>query len=506
MKKVHTCLSKIFLMAFLITGLLFSACSNGSGGSGGGEGGNGGGTPATNPGENHKGHKVTIHWQIPGTSETIEETWADDDNLYSFNDQTKTRDGYSLQGFKLEKPTAANYSDDYDYIDFSTYTVKTLEKDLVVYALWKNENYVLRFNEKKYNSKEKDYKTTRLSVHFTSDPFTFPDINKTSGEEICTAWAKDNGSYAEDANGVNSLSNLNIYMYSVPEEYEDKDMAVCQSYDFYECWYNLSQAKKYIFNKNDCSKSFSLSNCETKTISLSPYSKKTVDPSGLFTREGYTFLGFDEDPITTIPYTSKYNSGTTYYAIWEKNNAYITTYVKDYGAYSPVWVRVETDDYYRISDGKYEDGSPFFTKSGKTLGGWNYAHKVNGEYADYLPGQKFGVTPSSSLDIWYARWVDTSEFQNAQWEITFYNDGSKTESFIETAYNYPYRYSIGSISWSSNCSIVLPECPFTKDGYTFEGWTNGTDDYLYAAGRVVEFDNRTHNRTDNYFIAKWTAN
>ena len=254
MKKVHTCLSKIFLMAFLITGLLFSACSNGSGGSGGGEGGNGGGTPATNPGENHKGHKVTIHWQIPGTSETIEETWADDDNLYSFNDQTKTRDGYSLQGFKLEKPTAANYSDDYDYIDFSTYTVKTLEKDLVVYALWKNENYVLRFNEKKYNSKEKDYKTTRLSVHFTSDPFTFPDINKTSGEEICTAWAKDNGSYAEDANGVNSLSNLNIYMYSVPEEYEDKDMAVCQSYDFYECWYNLSQAKKYISTRRSSRK------------------------------------------------------------------------------------------------------------------------------------------------------------------------------------------------------------------------------------------------------------
>ncbi len=507
MKKVYTRLSKIFFITFLVTGLLFSACSNGSGGSGGGEGGNGGGTPATNPGESHKGHKVTIHWQIPGTSETIEETWADDDNRYSFNDQTKTRDGYTLKGFKLEKPTAENFQDRYNYTDYSSYTEITLEKDITIYAVWKNDNYVLKFNEKKYNSDEKNYKTTIVLVSGIRDTFTLPDINKTSGDDICTAWTFKEGKYADDANTTNTLSNLGIYMYNVPAEYDEKDLAICQSYNFYECWYNKSQTTEYKFNKNDCMKSSDLSKCETKTIYMSPYSKKKVEPpDGLFTRTGYTFKGYSADPIATYVYGSTYEKNKTYYAIWEKDEGYISNYVQDYGVSNPKWVRVESDDYY-MSDGKFENGDPFFTKSGKTLGGWNFAHKVNSSYADYLPGQKRYSEPSK-LDVWYAKWVDITEFNSETLEITFYSDNTKTESFTLTAYNYPKDYRIGTLD-SPNCCLVLPECTFEKEGYTFEGWTNGTGTYLYTAGSVAEFDNKplTNNPlTADNFTAKWTKN
>ena len=95
-------------------------------------------------------------------------------------------------------------------------------------------------------------------------------------------------------------------------------MAICEIYNFYECWYNLSQAKKYIFNINNCDRSYKLSNCETKTIYMSPYSKMDIDSSTIFTREGYTLKGFNEDPTATYGYKNITKTNTTYYAIWKR--------------------------------------------------------------------------------------------------------------------------------------------------------------------------------------------
>ena len=68
MIKVHSFLSKILLMSFLLASLVFTACSNVSGGSGSaGELNNG-----SNDTEKH-GYKVTVNWLIPGETETIEE-------------------------------------------------------------------------------------------------------------------------------------------------------------------------------------------------------------------------------------------------------------------------------------------------------------------------------------------------------------------------------------------------------------------------------------------------
>ena len=504
MKKTHSHFSKIFLLAFIVTGMIFAGCSSSNGSPSDGAGGSGG------P-ESQNGYKVTIHWQLPGAEETIEETWTENNNSYDFSEHTKEREGYKLQGFKLQKPDAENFSDNTNYIDYSIYITQTITKDIDVYAIWKNDNIVLKFNEKKYNSDETEYESTIVYADGSIDPFTLPDINKTSEDDVCTGWAKEDGTYADEANTTTTLSSLSIWIYDIPKQYDEKEMAICQIYNFYESWYNINTAKKYIFNKNDCSESLKLSSCETKTIYMNPASNKKVDPSNLFTREGYTFLGFNKDPIAE--YASayfSYDSQTTYYAIWKKAGTYINTYVKDYGVSSPSWVRVETTDK-RISDGKDENGSPYFTKPGKTLGGWNFPHKAeNAVYADYLPGQRITTEadPEGELDVWYAKWIDTTEFNSKTLEITFYSDNTKTESFTLTAYHYPKNYRIGTLD-SPNCCLVLPECTFEKEGYTFECWTNGTGTYPYTAGSVAEFDNKplTNNPlTADNFTAKWTKN
>ena len=498
MKKTHSHFSKIFLLAFIVTGMIFAGCSSSNGSPSDGAGGSG------DP-ESQNGYKVTIHWQLPGAEETIEETWTENNNSYDFSEHTKEREGYTLEGFKLQKPDAENFSDNINYIDYSIYITQTITKDIDVYAIWKNKKIVLKFNEKKYDSDETEYESTIVYADGSIDPFILPDINKTSEDDVCTGWAKEDGTYADEANTTTTLSSLSIWIYDIPKQYDEKEMAICQIYNFYESWYNINTAKKYIFNKNDCSKSIKLKSCETKTIYMSPYSKKKVEPDGLFTRTGYTFKGYSADPIATYV-GSTYEKDKTYYAIWEKDEGYIQNYVQDYGVSNPTWVRVESDDYY-MSDGKFENGDPFFTKSGKTLGGWNFAHKVNSSYADYLPGQKKYSEPSK-LEVWYAKWVDTTEFNSKTLEITFYSDNTKTESFTLTAYHYPKDYRIGTLD-SPNCCLVLPECTFEKEGYTFEGWTNGTGTYLYTAGSVAEFDNKplTNNPlTADNFTAKWTKN
>ena len=206
-------------MAFIVTGMIFAGCSNGSPSDGAG----GSGGP-----ESQNGYKVTIHWQLPGAEETIEETWTENNNSYDFSEHTKERECYTLQGFKLEKPDAENFSDNINYIDYSTYITKTITKDIDVYAIWKNKKIVLKFNEKKYDSDETEYKSTIVYADGSIDPFTLPDIILIKPQELIFVQAGQKKMVLMQMKLILQLllSSLSIWTYDIPKQYDEKVMTV----------------------------------------------------------------------------------------------------------------------------------------------------------------------------------------------------------------------------------------------------------------------------------------
>ncbi len=57
-------------------------------------------------------------------------------------------------------------------------------------------------------------------------------------------------------------------------------------------------------------------------------------------------------------------------------------------------------------------------------------------------------------------------------------------------------------------SVTLPQCPYTRENYTFRGWVNGADLQLYQPGDRVTINERNLNPSlttaRTYFIADWT--
>lgn len=88
-------------------------------------------------------------------------------------------------------------------------------------------------------------------------------------------------------------------------------------------------------------------------------------------------------------------------------------------------------------------------------------------------------------------------------------DGNKPDNKTEQTTKYTFSFSGGSGATGSVAAIAdkatgdkfnLPENGFTKDGYTFAGWSDGTATTPYAAG--AEF---TVGTSDVTFTAVWTA-
>ncbi len=525
MKKCFKNIAKL-LMAGMLCAFLFTGCDTASGSSSetdsptqvttgsedddepssGGEPSTGGDSSTTNPSsgtdtkpDTKKGHKVTVHWQIPGETETLEDTYADAaTNKYEFDKLSKEREGYTLLGFKDKAPKADDYS-----VVYRTDAKKTLSKDIDVYALWKNDSILINFYYKEKASTETNVKVEQKQVATRYEDFVSPDVDKENDEKACTYWAKSDGTYACEANSKTSLYDMYIYPSDLSSKYDETDMAYYSScYDFYEYWYSKSTMKIYSFNMNDCASSKDLDKCEVKTIKIGPKSKANVDVAAIdFKREGYTLEGYSTDPIATSVYSSpSFKSGTTYYAIWKKDNAYISTYVKEADAANLEWERVESDDSdYRLSKGE------FFTKEGYVLGGWNGSDNVNSFYAEKLPGQINDPKFWNSRNVWYAKWVEESTFKGKTSEILFYSDETKNEDekFTETAYAYPAKYNSNG-SWVVDRALVLPECPFIKEGKTFAGWKNlERGNSVYQPGEAIQFEKEFKGLYGNTFIAIW---
>ena len=189
-------------------------------------------------------------------------------------------------------------------------------------------------------------------------------------------------------------------------------------------------------------------------------------PECSFTKSGYTFVGWattsDGDVAYTPGQTITLTGGLTLYAVWIENPT--VTFYANGGEGSMDAVRPNYGSSYEIP-------SCSFTKDGYTFIGW--AISAEGDVV-YTPGKKITLTTDLTL---YAIWrINRTISFNA-------NGGTGT---------------MNAVTQADGTNYTIPECSFTRDGYSFVGWATSTDGAVeYNPGAVTTLTG------DLTLYAKW---
>ena len=162
-----------------------------------------------------------------------------------------------------------------------------------------------------------------------------------------------------------------------------------------------------------------------------------------FSRTGYSFGGWATSAGSTTPVTTYSTSATaTFYAIWIRG-AYNVRFLANGGVGT-----MET----QTSSATANLSANTFTFADRTFTGWNTS--ADGTGTAYTNSQSYPFLANLTL---YARWGNV---------ITFSSQGATSGSPSRT-----------SQSWTSG-SINLPTVnTMVKAGYTFSGWTTGSQTY-----------------------------
>ena len=202
--------------------------------------------------------------------------------------------------------------------------------------------------------------------------------------------------------------------------------------------------------------------------------------ANVFTKVGYHFIGWSttEDGEVEFADGGEYTMGTestyTLYAVWEANKN-ILVFNSNGGIGTMQSMTIATDSTLKLT-------SNAFAKAGYTFMGWSSTENGEAEYTD-CANYTMGTNSTYTL---YAVWQ-----VNINGIIFNANGGKGTMSSLELA---------------TGTTGTLPSNTFTKDGYTFKGWSttqNGTVEYkdgasytmgtnstytLYAVWEIVIYD------------------
>ncbi len=263
-------------------------------------------------------------------------------------------------------------------------------------------------------------------------------------------------------------------------------------------------------------------------------------PDAALLKEGYAFSGWTEDGVRGYAMGEVINVGTediTLRPVWVDDDASVT-YTASYAAEPAVLDGVPVDEKNLPKERKYREGQfvevqePCLAWSEGSQTGWLY----NGEKFRYqqhiiMPAHDIVLTPAWAMrrkvtylagdydDIVGAK-SQTFEFQAGSSQNTAARDRFSRKGYNLTGwlnsydgetygfnkkfvmpdeditmtaiwkaktYNIVFSYGEGTdsyftISGETDSTITIPECPGTKDGYTFAGWICSTNDQLYQPG------------------------
>lgn len=244
------------------------------------------------------------------------------------------------------------------------------------------------------------------------------------------------------------------------------EVAKEQVYHLYAVW--SANENKVIFNSNS-------GNGEMDSQTIHTDDKRNLSKC-LFTKEGYTFDGWATTQNGSVVYSDGglYTMGSdaeyTLYAIWiPNNNELIFNSNGGYGSMDSI--TVDTNETINLPQN-------IFILDGYTFIGWS---EVQDGAVKYTDEQSFTMSSSATITL-YAVWRANEN------ELTFNsNDGTNNEN---------------SINLNTGATSNLPSNTFTRNGYTFLGWST-------TANGTVEFTNEasyTMGSVSTTLYAVWSAN
>ncbi|BDX39097.1 hypothetical protein CYCD_24520 [Tenuifilaceae bacterium CYCD] len=224
-----------------------------------------------------------------------------------------------------------------------------------------------------------------------------------------------------------------------------------------------------VFNPNSGNGSM-----ENQTIT---YTHTATLPLNLFTRTGYTFAGWSNNPNGSVEYTDEatYTMQTaandTLYAQWTPNN-YDVVFDANGGNGN---MQNQTTAF----NSTVALNSNTFTRTGYTFLGWSRSTDGSVEFTD---GANYSMLTATN-DTLYAKWAINS------YDVVFIANSGEGDMVNQT------------IVYSS--TAALNNCSFLKTGYSFAGWANSANgEIAYTDGA----DYTMQEASNDTLYAQWTAN
>ncbi len=319
-----------------------------------------------------------------------------------------SREGYTFDGWNTSADESGTY--------YGTSLFDRISSDVEVYAIWR-KNPVVHFHPNYEGATEESYSQNFI---WGEGQNLLPNTFTREGY-IFTGWHEDPSS---------------TYVYRNDGGYFSSSSTTKSEYNFYAVW---KLPRTITFNANDGSE-----NPATVT-QIVPANTSIYLNKNTFSKEGYIFAGWATSPTAkSVDYEDyaweSFPRDITLYAVW-KDNVKIT--------YRPNFTGAEpsfTEQVVVYNEKITLDAVPW-TREGYTIYGWDTYPNVTSP--DYKYMQETQFKEDKTL---YAIWKEDVT-------LTFNkNDGSESpETFTEKAgYNKEYEH---------------PECPWTRDGYTFIGWS-----------------------------------
>jgi len=356
---------------------------------------------------------------------------------------TFTKVGYTFAGWATEVGGAKVYSNQQEVNNLTTVNNGTFN----LYAVWTANTYTVNFNANGGDGE-------MLSQSFTYDASKALSLNNFTKEGYLFAnWKLNNDTYNDGE--------------------EVKNLAPSGSVTLVAEWTPITY--QIVFDNNG--------GAGVMTAESFTYDVEKSLPLNIFTKEGYTFNGWNfdgsvyQDEALVKNLTNENNKNLTFVANW-KANAYQVTFNGNSGLGSM------TDQLF-IYDVPQALKANAFTKTGYTFAGWATSPTGNKEYNNQQQVSNLTSVNNGTVNL-YAVWVAN------EYSVKFNSNGG-----VGTMADQPFTY---------NVTKALTLNLFTKEGYTFVGWSTEIGGAkVYVDGQEVSNLTSVHNGIYNLY-AVWTAN
>lgn len=409
---------------------------------------------------------TTLDTINPGKGEKVYVELADD--------KIPTRTGYEFMGWSdAQTDTEAKYKKG------GTIFFNMPEHDVILYAIWEKETYVIEYTQ----AAEYSYNENRPTSVQYKDNYGFDVIIDTKKVDTSDMFVTVNNINVPKVTPVTDTDKIATYHYNISGATSDQSVAV-----------NGLTEKIYYVTLDTNGGTITGENIPTYKYSDNPVLLPEV------VRTGYTFDGwydnkdFTGSAISAIP--ARAVGDVSYYAKWVPNT--YTVKFNGNGCSGTI-----SDDINCTFDLMFQlpakGGMSYVIGEGTgskdvTFLGWSTDE--NAMMAEYQPGEKVknlcnGTTGNTEITL-YAVW-------DLPLYLVSYDLNGGNGEFVSASVKAGKNYRIGVYSYDEEGREIYIEADPVRDGYTFCGWKDAFDNSYFAGAYLTSVSRPTK------LTAQWEA-